>query len=153
MITVVETPVFARRAAALLTEEERKQLIDFLAANPYAGDEIVGTGGVRKVRFAAKGKGKSGGVRVIYYTIDESIPLFALLIYGKGEQADLTSEQRERVAELAKVIKGSRIKVRRGARSASLARNSSRRWKRRPTSRPVGPIRASTACTCRSGST
>ncbi|MBV8165173.1 MAG: addiction module toxin RelE, partial [Alphaproteobacteria bacterium] len=66
-ITVQETSIFSRRADALLSVEERAQLIDFLANNPLAGDVIEGTGGVRKVRFAAKGRGKSGGVRVIYY--------------------------------------------------------------------------------------
>src|SRR5580704_3790254 len=115
MLTVVETSAFARRAEKLLSAEEHEELIFYLALHPQSGDEIVGTGGVRKVRFAAKGKGKSGGVRVVYYVVDDTIPLFALLIYGKGEQADLTAEQRARVAELAKVIKASRSKARRGA--------------------------------------
>src|SRR5260221_433262 len=105
MLTVVETPTFLRRATALLSESEHTVVIDFLVANPYAGDEIVGTGGVRKVRFAAKGK--SGGVRVIYYVVDETLPLFALLIYGKNEQGNLTPAQRERVAALALSIKRS----------------------------------------------
>jgi mRNA-degrading endonuclease RelE of RelBE toxin-antitoxin system len=111
VFTVVETPSFMRRAAALLSTAEHKELIDFLAANPYAGDEIMGTGGVRKIRFAAKGKGKSGGARVIYYVVDETLPLFALLIYGKNEQANLTPDQRERVAALAASIKRSRRKA------------------------------------------
>ncbi|WP_234897140.1 addiction module toxin RelE [Sinorhizobium medicae] len=67
MQTVAETPLFIKQAAELFTEEERRELIDFLAANPQAGDEIPGAGGVRKLRFAAKGKGKRGGARVIYY--------------------------------------------------------------------------------------
>jgi mRNA-degrading endonuclease RelE of RelBE toxin-antitoxin system len=108
LFTVVETPIFSRRAEALLTAGEHGELIDFLAANPYSGEEIVGTGGVRKVRFRAKGRGKSGGVRVIYYVVDEGLPLFALLIYGKNEQADLTSEQRYRVSEFAAIIKAAR---------------------------------------------
>jgi mRNA-degrading endonuclease RelE of RelBE toxin-antitoxin system len=116
VITIVETPIFLRRVAALLSDSEHKELIDFLAANPRAGDEIVGTGGVRKVRFAAKGKGKSGGVRVIYYVVDETLPLFALLIYGKNEQGNLTPNQRERVAALALSIKRSRRKVAGGSK-------------------------------------
>lgn len=67
MQTVVETPIFQRRAAKLLSDAERSALIEFLARHPESGDEIQGTGGVRKVRFAAGGKGKSAGVRVIYY--------------------------------------------------------------------------------------
>lgn len=67
MLTVVETSAFAKRAQKLLSPEEHEDLIFGLALNPEAGDEIPGTGGVRKVRYAAKGKGKSGGVWVIYY--------------------------------------------------------------------------------------
>ena len=65
MLTIVETSAFARRAEKLLSAEEHDELIFSLALHPKAGDEIPGTGGVRKVRFAARGKGKSGGVRVI----------------------------------------------------------------------------------------
>jgi mRNA-degrading endonuclease RelE of RelBE toxin-antitoxin system len=86
MITVVETPTFIRRAERLLSQGERDELIDFLAGNPMAGDVIPETGGVRKVRYAARGKGKRGGVRVIYYLLDEGTPLYALLIYGKGSR-------------------------------------------------------------------
>lgn len=60
-VTVRETPIFSRRADALLSADDRDELIVFLAENPLAGDVIKETGGVRKVRFAAKGKGKSGG--------------------------------------------------------------------------------------------
>jgi hypothetical protein len=86
-LTVVETPAFARRAEKLLTKEEYEELIFALAAHPEAGDEIPGTGGVRKVRFAARGKGKSGGVRAIYYFYDQDCPLYAIFLYGKNEQA------------------------------------------------------------------
>lgn len=105
LITVVETSPFTRRAEKILTVEERKDLIDFLAANPLEGEEIVGTGGVRKVRFASHGKGKSGGVRVIYYYYDDSMPLFALLVYGKGEQSNLTPDQKRVVTTLAATLK------------------------------------------------
>lgn len=108
MQTVVETPVFLRRAEKLLSEDEHDDLIAYLATHPLAGDEIVGTGGVRKVRFAGKGKGKSGGVRVIYYYYDQEIPIYALLIYAKNERADLTTEQRKAVASFAVAIKATR---------------------------------------------
>jgi DNA-binding transcriptional regulator YiaG/mRNA-degrading endonuclease RelE of RelBE toxin-antitoxin system len=78
MLTVVETSAFARRAEKLLSVEEHEELLFYLALHPESGDEIPGTGGVRKVRFAAKGKGKSGGVRVIYYFFDEENPLYAI---------------------------------------------------------------------------
>lgn len=105
MLTVAETSLFRKRAAVLLSEEEHDELIEFLAANPEAGDEIVGTGGVRKVRFAARGKGKSGGVRVIYYYYSDDAPLYALLIYGKNEKADLSAEDRKAISALASAIK------------------------------------------------
>lgn len=108
MQTVVETPVFLRRAEKLLSRDEHDALITCLAAYPLSGDEIVGTGGVRKLRFAAKGKGKSGGVRVIYYFYDRDMPIYALLIYGKNERADLTPEQRKAVASFAAAIKNAR---------------------------------------------
>lgn len=108
MLTVVETPVFIRRAEKLLSEAEHAELIAYLAQYPDAGDEIVCTGGVRKDRFAADGRGKSGGFRVIYYFHDDSIPLYTLLIYGKNERADLTGEQRKAVTALATAIKATR---------------------------------------------
>lgn len=105
LVSVVETTAFARRAEKLLAPDEKNELITFLAESPEAGDEIPGTGGVRKVRFAAKGKGKSGGVRVIYYYFDQGNPLYAVFIYGKGEQANLTPDQTKAVAGFAAGIK------------------------------------------------
>jgi hypothetical protein len=112
MLTVVETSAFARRAEKLLSTEEHEELLFFLALHPQSGDEIPGTGGVRKVRFAARGKGKSGGVRVIYYFFDEVNPLYAIFLYGKNEQANLTPEQKREVAGFAATIKAA-AKVRR----------------------------------------
>lgn len=104
-ITIAESKLFARKAEQLLSASERAELIEFLACNPQAGDVIQGTGGVRKVRFAAQGKGKSGGVRVIYYYLDDDLPLYALLLYGKGEKSDLAPGERDAVARLAAGIK------------------------------------------------
>jgi DNA-binding transcriptional regulator YiaG/mRNA-degrading endonuclease RelE of RelBE toxin-antitoxin system len=95
VFTIVETPTFIRRAEKLLSNADRDALIDFLAANPLAGDVMPETGGVRKVRFSARGKGKRGGVRMIYYLLDEDTPLYALLIYGKDEQDNLTADQKK----------------------------------------------------------
>jgi mRNA-degrading endonuclease RelE of RelBE toxin-antitoxin system len=108
VFTVVETPTFIRRAEKLLSDDERKQLIEFLAFNPTAGDVIPESGGVRKVRFAARGKGKRGGVRVIYYLLDENVPLYALLIYGKDEQDNLTADQKKAIRAFAAAIKATR---------------------------------------------
>ncbi|MAN56922.1 MAG: addiction module toxin RelE [Paracoccus sp.] len=105
MQTVAETPIFSRQAAKLFDEEQKRELIDFLAANPEAGDEIPGTGGVRKVRFAASGRGKRGGARVIYYFLDETIPIYALLVYGKNVKTDMTPDEKRVVAALAAQLK------------------------------------------------
>ena len=105
MQTVAETPLFTKQAAELFTEEERTELIDFLATNPEVGDEIPGTSGVRKVRFGAKGKGKRGGARVIYYWYSNDAPIYALLAYGKNEKTDLKPEEAKAVAAFAKAIK------------------------------------------------
>jgi hypothetical protein len=101
MQTIVEMPIFVRQAKRLLSEEEHADLIVYLASHPEAGDEIVG-------RFAARGRGKSGGVRVIYYFYCRDVPLFALYIYGKSEQADLTPEQRKAATAFATAIKAAR---------------------------------------------
>ena len=74
MQTVAETPTFTRQAAKLFNEDEKRELIDYLAENPLAGDEIPGTGGVRKLRFGALGRGKRGGARAIYFYGGERMP-------------------------------------------------------------------------------
>ena len=90
---VVETPVFTRRVLKLLTDDDYRLLQHELVARPDVRNIIRGSGGLRKVRWAATGRGKRGGVRVIYYwAVDREIILM-LLIYGKNEQDDLTAEQ------------------------------------------------------------
>ena len=112
MLTVVKTSAFVRSAVKLLSAEEHEELLFFLALHPRSGDEIPGTGGVRKVRFAARGKGKSGGVRVIYYFFDEDNPLYAIFLYGKNEQANLTPKQKHEVSSFAAKLKAA-AKIRR----------------------------------------
>lgn len=105
MQSVAETPIFTRQTEKLFSEDEKRELIDFLAENPLAGDEIPGTGGVRKVRFAASGRGKRGGARVIYYYLDETMPLYALLAYAKNAKDDMTPEEKRIVASFAAALK------------------------------------------------
>ena len=100
LMTVVETPGFLREAEGVLSEEERASLIHFLAANPHAGDVMPGTGGARKLRWRAPGRGKRGGVRVIYYYHDESIPLFLLNVFAKNEKSNLTKAERNEIGKL-----------------------------------------------------
>jgi len=105
MQTVAETSLFIRQAEAIFTPEEKSEVIDFLASNPLEGDEIPGTGGVRKVRVAAHGKGKSGGARIIYYFYSENAPIYALLAYGKNRKANLTPDEARVVTDFARRIK------------------------------------------------
>jgi hypothetical protein len=105
MQAVVETHVFRRSAAdAGMTEDEIFQVIDFLAANPQAGDEIKGTGGCRKVRVAGRGKGKSGGYRVITFFSGPAIPLFLVYAYSKADRSDLDGAQRADLKRMTKVL-------------------------------------------------
>jgi hypothetical protein len=99
--TVVETPEFLRRARECgVTDEERAEIVAFLAANPTAGDEISGTGGARKVRFAGKGRGKSGGNRVITFYSGEDIPVFLLTMFTKNEKSDLSQKERNTLKQI-----------------------------------------------------
>ena len=93
-MTVIETPGFLRDAAAELTDEERTEVISFLAANPEAGDIMPETGGGRKLRWGVQGRGKRGGARVIYYYHNESLPLFLLNVFAKNEKPNLTRAER-----------------------------------------------------------
>ena len=101
--TVVETPEFQRRTRGLLTTDGLSALVDYVAANPNAGELMVGTGGARKLRWAIKGRGKSGGIRVITFTGGAGVPVFLLTAFGKGEKVNLTKVERN---ELRKVLRG-----------------------------------------------
>ena len=69
-------------------------IVECLAKDPQAGDEIQGTGGARKIRFAGKGKGKRGGYRVITFFSGTDIPVFLLNVFAKNERVDLTQAER-----------------------------------------------------------
>jgi len=111
--TVVETPEFRRCARKLLTDGERDTLIDYLAAYPNAGEVMQGTGGARKFRWGAKGRGKSGGVRVVTFYGGAPIPVFLLTVFGKGEKANLTKAERN---ELRKILSDLVVNYRKGTR-------------------------------------
>ncbi len=110
MLTVAETPTFTRQSDDIFDVEEKQELISFLSLNPLAGDVIAGTGGVRKVRFGATGKGKRGGARVIYYYHDETLPLYALLVYSKNAKTDLTQYDKRAASAIVDAIKATRRK-------------------------------------------
>ncbi len=89
MYTISETPLFSRLWPDYWTEEERGEFAAFLANNPEAGDVVPGSGGVRKVRWQVTGRGKSGGVRVIYYNQLVAGHIWLLTIYGKNVRETL----------------------------------------------------------------
>jgi hypothetical protein len=105
-MTVVETPLFLRKAAGLMTEEERAEMVVFVGANPEGGDVVPGTGGVRKLRWATRGRGKRGALRLIYCFHGEEFPVFLLTIYGKSQQANLTRAERNEMKKLVPSLAG-----------------------------------------------
>lgn len=89
----VETPTFTKRVLSLLDDDEYRELQSHLAEYPGVGKVIPGAGGLRKLRWAGSGRGKRGGLRLIYYWWVPRDRIAMLFIYRKTEQDDLTSEQ------------------------------------------------------------
>jgi len=104
-ITVVETPTFLRQAAAIWSDDERMEFIDFIAGSPEAGDLIPETGGVRKVRWGRRGIGKRGGTRVIYFFFNTESPIYLLMAYAKGQSENLSPDEKSQVRDLTAAIK------------------------------------------------
>jgi len=102
--TVAELPEYIRTADKLLSMSERMDVVRYLAEHPKAGDLIEGTGGVRKLRWGRGGQGKSGGVRVIYYVYDATMPLYLLTLFAKGDKANLTKAERNELAGLVDLL-------------------------------------------------
>lgn len=96
----IETPVFTHAVQELLSEEEYSQFQLFLSRNPLAGDVIQSTGGLRKVRWAASGRGKRNGVRVIYYHVTTHQQVRLILIYRKGLKDDLSEDEKKVLRDL-----------------------------------------------------
>jgi hypothetical protein len=92
-MTVVETAEFLKRAARLMPDSERAEVVAYVGANPEAGEIIPETGGVRKIRWAREGMGKRGGARVIYYYHSERLPVFLLSAYAKNQKANLSKAE------------------------------------------------------------
>lgn len=93
----VESTIFEKYRNEYLSDEEFRLFQAELMSNPKQGDVIQGTGGLRKIRVASKGKGKRGGSRVIYYFLDEKRRFYLLTIYGKNEMSDLTADQKKQL--------------------------------------------------------
>lgn len=100
LLEVAELPAFSKTAQSCMSEEERFDLITHLALNPEEGVVVQDTGGVRKMRWAVGGKGKSGGVRVIYYYHSVAMPLVAIMVYPKSKKATLTAKDKKVLRQL-----------------------------------------------------
>jgi hypothetical protein len=107
MQTVAELNTFRKHAdIAGMSDEDIDALVAYLAQNPMAGEEMQGTGGCRKVRFAIRGnnKGKSGGVRTITFYSGQSMPLFLITVFGKSQKVNLTKAERSSLKKLTDAI-------------------------------------------------
>jgi len=93
--TVLEMPEFTRQSQSCMDEGSKSSFINYIAQHPLSGTLIVGTGGIRKIRWSGnEHQGKSGGVRVIYYYYNDSLPVFLLTVYGKNKKENLSQEDK-----------------------------------------------------------
>jgi mRNA-degrading endonuclease RelE of RelBE toxin-antitoxin system len=99
---IIETSVFTRHVRLLLSDEEYRKLQAALVNKPSLGVLIKGSGGLRKVRWGSAGKGKSGGVRIIYYWAVSKEQILMLLIYSKSERDDLSQAQLRILKQIVK---------------------------------------------------
>ena len=99
----VESTIFEKLRSNYLSEDEFRELQLVLLTNPKLGSVIQGTGGLRKIRFKAKGKGKRSGVRVIYYFLDQKNRFYLLTLYSKNELTDLTVSQKNKLKQFMEV--------------------------------------------------
>ena len=90
MHSVVETVPYLADAERLFSIDEQMAIVDMIAADPQCGVVVPGTGGVRKVRVAASGRGKSGGARIIYLFGGDDVPTFLLAVFAKNEKSNLS---------------------------------------------------------------
>ncbi|SNY44858.1 RelE toxin of RelE / RelB toxin-antitoxin system [Arsukibacterium tuosuense] len=104
-IEFIETSVFTKQIKQIATDDELRILQQDLIAQPMKGDLISGTGGLRKVRMATDGQGKSGSARVIYFLATAEI-IYLLLAYAKNEKDSLTAAEKADLKQLTKLLKG-----------------------------------------------
>ncbi|MBI1302083.1 MAG: addiction module toxin RelE [Alphaproteobacteria bacterium] len=105
MITIGETLQFIKKAEKLMTKAEKDELVEFVAKNPEAGDIIPKTGGVRKLRFAREGQGKSSSFRVIYYYYNVQNPVYMLTVFEKNEKANISDAEKQTIYKAIQVLK------------------------------------------------
>lgn len=92
---IAETSLFTKEIIKLLSDDEYKNLQNHLAEHPECGDIIKGSGGLRKLRWKVEGRGKSGGIRNIYYYAKEKHLILMIFVYPKSKTSDLSQKQIE----------------------------------------------------------
>ena len=102
----VRLPSFESTAKGILKEEEIRRMEEDLVANPWAGDLIAQSGGVRKLRVATEGRGKRGSTRVVYVYIEDRETIYLLFAFPKNMQANLTAAEKQQVRKLVAQIRG-----------------------------------------------
>ena len=100
----IETPTFTRTITGLLSDDSYAQMQMALVENPAIGDLIRGGGGIRKLRYAVQGRGKSAGVRVIYYWLKDEFQIYLLLAYPKSAKDTLTDKEVALLYDLVKEL-------------------------------------------------
>ena len=98
----LETPPFTRRIRELISDNEYRILQLALGLRPDQGVIIPGTGGIRKIRWSQEGRGKRGGIRIIYYWHKPTHRIYMLIAYPKSEQDDLTADQARILSRIVK---------------------------------------------------
>ena len=101
---VAETAQYLNKAEKLLSAVEREEIVFLIADSPECGELMVGTGGVRKVRFGRQGSGKSGGVRIIYFYYDRDMPIYILTVFAKNQKDNLSKAERNQLKKLTEIL-------------------------------------------------
>ena len=96
----IETKVFTEEINQLAADSDYKEIQEYLCLFPLAGDVITGAGGIRKLRWSAKGHGKRGGMRLIYYYFIRHSQIYMLLAYPKNVKDNLTAEEKKYLKRL-----------------------------------------------------
>ncbi len=104
LLHFIETSIFKRKIDSLLTPDEYREFQEFLRYDPTFGDIISHTGGCRKIRWSQAGRGKSGGIRVIYYYLSRDGEIYLLLAYPKNERDNLTSDEKHQLKSIIEAL-------------------------------------------------
>jgi len=105
ILVFIESKIFEKLREKYFDDASYKSFQNFLLEQPTVGDTIQGTGGLKKVRWSAKGKGKRGGIRIIYLYLADKSHIHLLTVYAKNEMSDLTAHEKKILKAIAEEIK------------------------------------------------